>query len=80
MIRLPDSFSTWGTADFRLALKRELETFGPAGLPLQQGLSAISYTLDDPVTVVVMGADDDAGHPRPGGRLLFRCHRRLQLR
>jgi hypothetical protein len=60
MIRLPDSLSTWGTADFRLALKRELETLGPAGLPLQQGLSASSYALDDPVTVVVMGADDDA--------------------
>jgi hypothetical protein len=60
MIRLPDSLSTWGTADFRLALKRELETLGLAGLPLQQGLSASSYALDDPVTVVVMGADDDA--------------------
>lgn len=60
MIQLPDSLSAWNTADFKPALKRELEGLGPAGLPLQQGLSRSSYALDEPVTVVVMGADDEA--------------------
>jgi hypothetical protein len=60
MIRLPDTLNAWNTPDFRQTLKRELERLGPAGLPLQQGLSASSYALDDPVTVVVIGADDEA--------------------
>ena len=60
MIQLPDTLSAWNTADFRQILKRELESLGPAGLPLQQGLSRSSYALDEPVTVVVMGADEEA--------------------
>lgn len=68
MIRLPDSLDAWNTTDFKRTLKHELECIGPAGLPLQQGLSRSSYALDEPVTVVVLGVSDagDAIHVRVG--------------
>lgn len=61
MIQLPESLKAWGTPAFRTTLKQEVEALPPAALPLQEGLSASSYALDDPVTAVVIAAEADAG-------------------
>lgn len=60
-IALPAAAGAWGTAAFRTTLKRELEALPPAALPLQEGLSASSYALDEPVTAVVIAAEAAAG-------------------
>jgi len=49
-------------------LKQELEQLGADQLPLQQGLSASSVALDDPVSVMITGVSEDRGfiHVRAG--------------
>lgn len=55
MTRLQKSLCAWGTADFNQVLKRELQVLPPDILPLQAGLSASSYALDDRIDVMVIG-------------------------
>lgn len=63
-IRLTASTQAWGTPEFRATLKREIEALDPGLLPLQQGLSASSYALDDKVTAVLVSSDEAAGRIR----------------
>lgn len=56
MIRLPESLAAWGTPGFDATLKSELERVDADALPLQQGLSASSYTTDSAFEVMVIGA------------------------
>lgn len=67
MIHLPEALAAWGSPEFKSVLKRELERLAPGQLPLQQGLSASSYALDEPVTAVVVGLASEPG--RIGARV-----------
>lgn len=58
MIHLRDTLKAWGTPEFKAVLKRELERLDPGALPLQEGLSASSHALDDPVTAVVIASTE----------------------
>ncbi len=58
MMRLEKSLSAFGTPEFAAALKLELSQLAIHQLPLQQGLSAGSYVIDAPVTVVNISAVD----------------------
>ncbi|MGB0129952.1 MAG: hypothetical protein WBP72_20095 [Rhodocyclaceae bacterium] len=60
MIFLPKSLKARSSPDFNKTLKQELEALDSGQLPLQQGLSATSYALDDKPEVIVFGATDDA--------------------
>lgn len=53
MIRLPQSCATWGTPAFGPALKAELAKQGSA-LPLQEGLTAGSFAMEDAVEVLIL--------------------------
>lgn len=65
MIRLPKALAAWGTPAFNAALKHELEHLPADALPLQAGLSASSYVLDNKtVTAMVIDAREHAGRVR----------------
>lgn len=53
MIRLLGALHAWGTPDFKIVLKREIELLGSTHLPLYQGLSIGNHVRDDPVTVLI---------------------------
>src|SRR3989338_5857416 len=59
MIRLASTLNTWGTHEFKGALKKELEQLAPEQLPLQQGLSAGSHVQGDKFTVMVLGVSEE---------------------
>lgn len=56
MIHLPRARDAWNSPDFKRILKFEVEQLGARQLPLQQGLSATSYALDDGFEVMVLRA------------------------
>jgi hypothetical protein len=58
MIRLTKSLNAWGTPDFRDILKKEIEQLGAEQLPLQQGLSAGSYALDNKPSVMIISVSE----------------------
>jgi len=60
MVYLPDSLAAWDKAEFQQVLKQELESLGIDDLPLQAGLSASSYVVDKPFTVMVMNSEAQA--------------------
>ena len=68
MARLTKALNAWGTPDFEDVLKKEIEQMGAAQLPLQQGLSAGSYALDNNLQVMVISVSEDAGfiHAKAG--------------
>ena len=61
MIRLTKSLNAWGTPDFESILKAEIEQLGAEQLPLQQGLSASSYALDDKLDARIISLAEEAG-------------------
>lgn len=67
-MKLPESLKAWKSPDFEDVLKREIEQLPPAQLPLQQGLSASSHALDDPLSVMIISVADEPGfiHARVG--------------
>lgn len=60
-IVLPRSLLAWSSPHFKDVLKQEIESLGPGHLPLQQGLSASSYALDDKVEVMIISIADAPG-------------------
>lgn len=65
MIRLSKALAAWGTPEFNTALKRELEQLPLDALPLQAGLSASSYVLDNRnIQTMVIDAHEQAGRVR----------------
>lgn len=60
MIHLPESLAAWNSPRFQEVLKQELEQLGPRALPLQQGLSASSYAVDEQFQVMVISATESA--------------------
>ncbi len=65
---LTHSLSAWGSAEFPLVLKRELEQLGTAALPLQQALALSSYVADEPYEAVILDVAETASsiHARVG--------------
>ncbi|MBK8335182.1 MAG: hypothetical protein IPL03_00725 [Sterolibacteriaceae bacterium] len=68
MLYLPESAIAWGSPGFREVLKRELEQRGAGQLPLQQGLLASSYALDEAIEVMIISVTDEPGliHAKAG--------------
>ncbi len=60
MMRLDNAVRAWGTPGFEAVFKQEVAQRS-AELPLQQGLTAGSYVLDDPVTVVINHVEEGGG-------------------
>lgn len=61
MIRLPNSLNAWGTPEFEMLLKQEIEQLDAGLLPLQQGLSASSYVTERPFQVRIISVREEAG-------------------
>lgn len=59
MIRLTKAVSAWGTPAFNEVLKGEIERLGDQ-LPLQQGLSAGSYSKADGLSAMIIKVDEEA--------------------
>ncbi len=55
MARLDDALRAWGHPDFEAVLKQSIAGLGVETLPLQAGLSAGSYALDESVQAVILG-------------------------
>jgi hypothetical protein len=64
MFRLTETVNAWRTPGFSDVLKKEIERLGAGNLPLQQGLSAGSYAIDDRFNVMIIGVSEDAGFIR----------------
>jgi len=58
-MKLTESLQAWGTPAFRDTFKAEIARFGPADLPLQQGLTNSSYATDTPPQAVILNALDE---------------------
>ncbi|MCI0506517.1 MAG: hypothetical protein L0Z73_10460 [Gammaproteobacteria bacterium] len=61
MIQLPESINAWGTPEFNDVLKGEVEQLGVEPLPLQQGLSASNYALNNKITVMIINVSELSG-------------------
>lgn len=61
MFALPASLQARGTPRFARVLKQELEQLGARHFPLQQGLSATSYALDEAPTVMIIRITEEPG-------------------
>ncbi|MES0372059.1 MAG: hypothetical protein ABUK11_07240 [Mariprofundaceae bacterium] len=68
MIKLVQSRDAWGTPDFKVVLKDEIEQLNPLLLPLQEGLSTGSHALDNNVEIMVLNFSetDDCIHAKAG--------------
>lgn len=64
MPRLIRSLAAWGTPAFETTLKEEIAGLGNAGLPLQQGLSSGSTSLDSHLEVMILALTETARGPR----------------
>lgn len=62
MIRLPQTLAAWGLPAFKAVLTRELNGLGPGSLPLQQGLTANAYALDEPVELTLIAMSEAPTH------------------
>lgn len=58
-VELPGSLAAWGTPDFNVVLKSELEGLRPDALPLQAGLSRGSHVSGDWFEAMIIAAEDD---------------------
>lgn len=61
LIQLTKTLAAWGTPDFENILKMEIEEMNGDQLPLQQGLSASSYALDNHLKAIIMNVSKDEG-------------------
>ncbi len=59
MIALTESLRAWGTPEFTLRFKTEVERLPAEQLPLQQGLQHTSYVSSEPFSVMVLAASDE---------------------
>lgn len=60
-MHLDQCLHVWEQPHFAEVLKREIEQRHAGRLPLQRGLSAGSYALDDKIEVMVISAVEEAG-------------------
>ncbi|MCU7816629.1 MAG: hypothetical protein KZQ89_06225 [Candidatus Thiodiazotropha sp. (ex Lucinoma kastoroae)] len=71
MIHLPKSRDAWPSTHFKTTLKRELEATDAGQLPLQKGLALSSYVSEEPFSVIVIDATDDATTIRVKASILY---------
>jgi hypothetical protein len=64
MIRLTKALDAWGTPDFTDILKKEVARLDAGQLPLQQGLSASSYAVDNKFDVMIISVSEERGFLR----------------
>lgn len=60
MIHLPKSRDAWPSIHFKTTLKCELEAVDAGQLPLQKGLALSNHVNEEPFSVIVIDATDDA--------------------
>ena len=60
MIRLEKALNAWGTPGFTDTLKREIQQLDAGQLPLQQGMSAGNYAIDDKLDVMIIRTREEA--------------------
>ena len=58
MLQLTQSLSVYGDSIFEETLKNEIEQLDAKLLPLQQGLSAGGYALDDTFSVMIISTSE----------------------
>ncbi len=61
MIQLSKALNAWGTPEFEVVLKTELEQLGAEQLPLQQGLSVGSYATGNNIQVMIISTSEQPG-------------------
>jgi hypothetical protein len=61
MTTLQKALNAWGRADFEAVLKKSIAALDGEALPLQQGLTAGSYALDDAIEAVILSTKEQAG-------------------
>jgi hypothetical protein len=61
MTQLRDALNAWGRPDFEAVLKKSIAALDGEALPLQQGLTAGSYALDDAIEAVILSTKEQAG-------------------
>jgi hypothetical protein len=61
MTKLQDALNAWGRPDFEAVLKKSIAALNGDALPLQQGLTAGSYALDDSIESVILGTTELPG-------------------
>ena len=55
--RLPEALAAWGTAGFITTLKREVEVHSAVRAALARSMNGFG-AIDEPITVMMLGADD----------------------
>jgi len=60
VIKLISSLEAWGTPDFEIALKEEIQKIESGLLPLQEGLSQSSYVSDADISVLIFNVTETA--------------------
>lgn len=61
MTKLQDALNAWGRPDFEEVLKKSIATLDGDTLPLQQGLAAGSYAMDDSIEAVILRTEEQPG-------------------
>lgn len=56
MTQLQDALRTWGQPDFEAVLKKSIAALNTDALPLQQGLAAGSFAMDNSIEAVILSA------------------------
>lgn len=60
MIKLTKSLKAWETPDFASLLKKELEDLDITVLPLQQGLTQSSFSLENKFQVMIIAVSEES--------------------
>ena len=60
MFKLISPLHAWGTPDFEVTLKDEIQKIDPELLPLQKGLSQSSYVCDGDISVLILNVTETA--------------------
>ncbi|WP_372807946.1 hypothetical protein [Pontiella sp.] len=58
MIQLQDALTAWGRTDFEEVLKQSIAALDSAVLPLQQGLAAGSYAMDEAIEALILSTKE----------------------
>jgi hypothetical protein len=57
-VRFDKALQAWGSPEFKVVFKQEIESMSVGQLPLQQGLTTGSYALANPFTVLINGVSE----------------------
>jgi hypothetical protein len=71
MIRFIDALNAWGTPDFNVILRQEIERLTADQLPLQQGLSSTSHALDNRISAMIISVAGEEGAIRAKAGIFY---------